>query len=363
MEIKAILDSIHEGRRLFKDELLYLYRNAPLSELIYIADGIRMKKHPEGRVGWIIDRNVNITNICSCRCKFCNFHRVKGASDIYITSMDQYREKIKELRKLGGNQLLLQGGMHPDLGVDFYENLFSDLKKIDPEIKLHALGPPEIVWLSKKDKLSYLEVLQRLVASGLDSLPGAGAEILSDRVRKIVSPAKCSSKEWFDVMRVAHSINLTTSATMMFGHAETDEERIDHLIAVREVQDEKPVDANGFIAFIPWPFQDEGTKLKTVSGITNNSTISCYVRLIAISRIALDNVNNIQASWLTVGPDTASLCLHAGANDMGSIMIEENVVSSAGASYALDADGIQRVIAKAGFTPAQRDQQYNYYSG
>jgi cyclic dehypoxanthinyl futalosine synthase len=242
--------------------------------------------------------------------------------------------------------------------LDFYTGLFSDLKKEYPGLRLHALGPPEIAYLAKKEKQSYRQVLESLIASGLDSLPGGGAEILHDRVRKAISPGKCGTKAWLDVMREAHKLNLTTSATMMFGHVETLRERLQHLVYLREVQAERPPGSTGFVAFIPWPFQDAGTRLRKEENVLNQVTARDYIRTIAISRILLPNIDNIQASWLTVGAPTAQLCLHAGANDLGSIMIEENVVSSAGASYKMDAKGIQQAIAGAGFVPYRRDQDY-----
>jgi cyclic dehypoxanthinyl futalosine synthase len=235
--------------------------------------------------------------------------------------------------------------------------LFRQLKSHFPKLKLHALGPPEIVFISKKERKSYRYILEALVEAGLESLPGAGAEILSDRVRKIVSPGKCKTNEWLDVMREAHRMNLVTSATMMFGHIETPRERIEHLAFIRQVQGEKPDGAHGFVSFIPWPFMDEGTELQK-QGIRNQSTAGDYLRLIAISRLMLNNVVNIQASWLTVGAVTAQLCLHGGANDFGSIMMEENVVSAAGASYKMDAAGIQQAIRDAGFEPRYRNQAY-----
>lgn len=345
-------------------EGLKLYRKAPLSELVFVADEIRQnigkQNNTQNIVGWIIDRNVNITNVCISQCKFCNFYRKYGHEECYITSLDEYREKIEELFELGGNQLLLQGGLHPRLKIDFYEKLFRDLKKIRPGLKLHALGPPEIHHIARISKLSYSDVLQRLASAGLDSLPGAGAEILSDRVRREISPGKCTTQQWLDVMREAHRQYITTSATMMFGHIETDEERIKHLILLREVQAEKPDTSDGFTTFVPWPFQDEATVLRQQLGITNKITTLEYLRLITISRIMLPNIKNIQASWLTVGKETAQLCLHAGANDFGSIMIEENVVSSAGASYQFDAQGIQAAIREAGFEARRRNQQYEY---
>ena len=341
-------------------EGLFLYEKAPTSELMFFANELRKKQKPDNKVSWIIDRNVNITNVCISQCKFCNFYRKPKAQDAYITTIDEYKKKIKELLCYGGEQLLLQGGLHPELGLKFYSGLFRKLKSLYPDIKLHALSPTEIVHISKLEKLSYSDVLKALIKAGLDSLPGGGAEILSDRVRKLVSPAKCNGKEWLDVMRQAHKLNILTSATMMFGHIETKGERINHLISIRQVQSEKPENTDGFIAFIPWTFQDKGTFLKDKKGVRNNVSADEYIKTIAISRIMLPNIKNIQVSWLTVGKDIGQICLHSGANDFGSVMIEENVVSAAGASYKLDADGIQKAITEAGFIPQLRNQKYDY---
>lgn len=342
------------------EEGIYLFENAPLNSLVFVADELRKVQKPDGKVTWMIDRNVNTTNVCIANCKFCNFYRIPGHAEAYITTMDEYRVKIEEMRRLGGDQMLLQGGHHPDLGIDFYEQLFRDLKSNFPDIKLHALGPPEIAHIAKIGKLTHTEVLSRLKAAGLDSLPGAGAEILNDRVRRMISKGKCSGQEWLDVMRAAHQLEITTSATMMFGHIETLHERFEHLAWIRQVQSEKPKHAKGFLAFIPWPFQDDGTLLRRVKGIRNQVTAEEYIRMIALSRIMLPNVINIQASWLTVGEKTAQLCLHAGANDFGSIMIEENVVSAAGAPHRFTSAGIQKAIKEAGFEPQLRTQQYDY---
>lgn len=340
------------------DEGLQLYNNARLEELIYVADRIRSEFHPDNHAGWMIDRNVNITNICFSQCTFCNFCRKKDSEDAYITTIDEYRKKIDELFTLGGDQLLLQGGMNPNLGLSFYTDLFRDLKRNYPALKLHALGPPEIVFLARKERLSYSDVLTRLMDAGLDSLPGAGAEILSDRVRKILSPGKATTREWLDVMIEAHRLNLPTSATMMMGHIETREERIIHLSLLREVQEQKPEGHYGFISFIPWPFQDSGTALAANSGVRNNVNATEYIRIIAISRIFLNNIRNIQSSVLTVGRETGQVTLHAGANDIGSIMIEENVVSAAGGGNRFNAGEMKEIIRQAGFVPRRRNQKY-----
>ena len=362
MQTTSLLEKALNGQQLSFNEALFLYENAPLNVIMEAAHSRRMQMHPEKQVGWIIDRNVNITNICFSFCKFCNFCRKSSSEDGYITSLDEYRQKIHEMVKLGGDQLLLQGGMHPKLGLEFYVDLFSSLKKEFPSIKLHTLGPPEVVHIAKLAGISFRETLLRLQEAGMDSLPGAGAEILVDRVRKIVSPAKCNSDEWLDVMREAHKINLPTSATMMFGHVETPAERIEHLMRIREVQDEVPKGHFGFLNFVPWPFMDEGTNLLTRHNISNQTNARDYIRLIAISRLILSNVPHIQASWLTVGQQTGQVCLHAGADDFGSIMIEENVVSSAGAHYKMDSDGIQQCIQDAGFKPARRNQRFEAFN-
>jgi cyclic dehypoxanthinyl futalosine synthase len=343
------------------EEGVHLYHHAPLADLVYTANEMRkIHKKNDPHVTWIIDRNANTTNVCIANCKFCNFFRVPGHPESYITTIEQYKKKIDETYRYGGRQLLLQGGHHPDLGLSYYVDLFSKLKELYPDLKLHALGPPEIAHITKLEKSTHTKVLKALTAAGLDSLPGAGAEILNDRVRRLISKGKCTGKEWLDVMRAAHQLNITTSATMMFGHIETIEERFEHLVWLREVQSEKPADAKGFLAFIPWPFQDDGTLLKRLKGITNNVSGTEYIRMLSLSRIMLPNVVNIQASWLTVGKEVAQLCLHAGANDFGSIMIEENVVSAAGAPHRFTAQGIQNAIKEAGFIPQLRNQQYDF---
>jgi cyclic dehypoxanthinyl futalosine synthase len=341
-------------------EGLRLYTTAPVEELMFVANKLRQIHNPGKKVGWMIDRNVNITNICFSQCSFCNFCRKKSSDEAYTTSIPEYINKIDEMISLGGDQLLLQGGMNPDLGLEFYTDLFRNLIKMYPSLKLHALGPPEIVHLARKEHMSYYEVLSRLIDAGLNSLPGAGAEILSDRVRRIVSPAKASTKEWLEVMKEAHKLNLPTSATMMFGHVETIEERVEHLILLRDLQEMKPEGHFGFITFIPWAFQDEGTILLKKHAIRSNYTGPDYIRMIALSRIILNNIKNIQASILTVGKDIGMLSLHSGANDLGSIMIEENVVSAAGSKNRFNADEMQAIIKEAGFIPGRRNQKYEF---
>ena len=358
-----VSDLLHRALRLewlTPEEGVFLFENAATAELMYVGNAMRQHHVPGDVVTWIIDRNSNTTNVCIANCKFCNFYRRPGHEESYITSMEEYRVKIEETFRFGGEQLLLQGGHHPDLGLAYYTDLFRQLKSEFPNLKLHALGPPEVAHVAKLEGMSHYDVLKALKESGLDSLPGAGAEILSDRVRRLISKGKCGGEEWLNVMRAAHQLRLTTSATMMFGHIETNLERMEHFAAIRQVQSEKPADAKGFLAFIPWPFQDEDTILRKIKRARNAVTGDEYVRMIAMSRIMLPNVVNIQASWLTVGKQVAQVCLHSGANDFGSIMIEENVVSAAGARFRFTADGIQNAIREAGFVPRLRNQQYEF---
>jgi cyclic dehypoxanthinyl futalosine synthase len=361
MTIQSLLKRALNLEFLSIEEGVFLYENAATTELMFVANEIRnIKKNNSNKVTWIIDRNLNTTNVCIANCKFCNFYRIPGHAESYITSIETYKTKIEETFKYGGEQLLLQGGHHPDLGLSYYVNLFKELKSLYPNLKLHALGPPEIAHITKLEKSTHTDVLKALIDAGMDSLPGAGAEILNDRVRRLISKGKCTGREWLDVMRACHQLNITTSATMMFGHIETIYERFEHLVWLREVQEEKPKEAKGFLAFIPWPFQDDGTLLKRVKGITNNVSSDEYIRMLALSRIMLPNIENIQASWLTVGKQTAQICLHAGANDFGSIMIEENVVSVAGAPHRFTYKTIQDAITEAGFEPQLRNQQYGF---
>jgi len=342
------------------EEGVFIFQTAPLTEIMFVANELRKKQVPHGKVTWQIDRNVNTTNVCVANCKFCNFYRIPGHKDAYITDMPAYRRKILETIKYGGDQLLLQGGHHPDLGLEFYTKTFREIKQEFPTIKLHTLGPPEVAHITKLEKSTHKEVLIALKDAGMDSLPGAGAEILVDRVRRLISKGKCGAQEWLDIMHEAHKLNITTSATMMFGHVETIEERFEHLVKIREVQSRKPAKAKGFLAFIPWTFQDVDTLLTRIRGVHNLTTPDEYIRMIAISRIMLPNIKNIQASWLTVGKQTAQICLHAGANDFGSIMIEENVVSAAGAPHRFTYKTIQDAIREAGFEPQLRNQQYEW---
>ncbi len=360
MELNNLYQRALDFEFLSAEEGMFLFNNAPLTELMYVANELRKKQVPHGKVTWQIDRNVNTTNVCIANCKFCNFYRIPGHADAYITDIETYKNKIEETIKYGGDQLLLQGGHHPELGLSFYVDLFKELKSLYPNIKLHTLGPPEVAHITKLEKSTHREVLMALKEAGMDSLPGAGAEILTDRVRRLISKGKCGAQEWLDIMHEAHKLNITTSATMMFGHVETLQERFEHLIKLREVQSRKPENAKGFLAFIPWTFQDVDTLLAKIRGVHNLTTAEEYIRMIALSRIMLPNVKNIQASWLTVGKQVAQICLNAGANDFGSIMIEENVVSAAGAPHRFTSTTIQQSIKEAGFEPQLRNQQYEW---
>lgn len=360
LTLKDIYLKSHNGELLTQGEAWRLYSEAPLAELAAQADMLRQKLVPDPSVvTWQIDRNVNTTNVCTSGCLFCNFHcKPHQTEKHFITTIEQYCSKIDTMIALGGNQLLLQGGMHPKLGIEFYEELFRELKHRYPTLRLHALGAPEVAHIAKISGLTTQQTLERLVAAGLDSLPGAGAEILVPRVRKIISPAKPSVEQWLEVMHQAHMMNLPTSATMMYGHIETPQERVEHLIRIRDLQAQVPAGNYGFIAFIPWIFCSTGTQLEKRGVVSHFSPLE-YIRIIATARLVLNNIRNIQASWLTVGKQTAQVALHSGANDFGSIMIEENVVSSAGANNHFDANGIQKAIREAGFTPKLRDQLYN----
>jgi len=359
MELNKLYDKALNIAPLTPEEGLFLYEKAPVNELLSLANNIRFKHNPERRVSWQIDRNVNYTNVCISGCLFCNFHcTISQRERSYTISADEYRSKIEELRMLGGDQLLLQGGLHPEYGITFYEKLFKEIKAIDPLIKLNALGPPEVTHIARISNLTIKETLERLVKAGLNTLPGAGAEILSNRVRKIISPAKPSADKWVEVMTEAHRQGLGTTATMVYGHIETLNERIEHLALIRDIQSKKPVDAPGFRAFICWPMQTEGTRLGQMFPITPMTQLE-HLKMIAIARIMLCNIPHIQASWLTIGKSTGTLSLHCGADDMGSIMVEENVVSSAGANNYMNASQIQQTIKEAGFEPWLRDQDYN----
>ncbi len=359
MNLDNTINKITDRQELSLKEALNIYEGLPTSELMQIAYSIRKMIKPGNVVSWIIDRNINISNICSSGCAFCSFYCAsEKEKKSFTTTLAEYKDKIEELFRLGGSQLLLQGGLNPEFRLSYYENLFIELKQMFPRLKLHALGPPEIYYLARMEKISVASVIERLIKSGLDSLPGAGAEILCDRVRRIVSPNKCTSAQWLNVMHEAHKQHMLTTATMMFGHIETPEERLKHIFKIKNTQAQKPADAVGFIAFIPWTFQSPNTALIQKFPAIKKTSIDTYLRTIAISRIILQNVDNIQASWLTTGTETARLALYVGANDLGSIMIEENVVASSGVTNKLTAVQMQELIKDAGFEPRMRDQNY-----
>jgi cyclic dehypoxanthinyl futalosine synthase len=339
---------IARGERISPEEGLFLLEKVDLLTLGALANGVRERKHPEGIVTFVIDRNINYTNVCTNRCRFCAFYRAPGDEEAYLLTREEIFEKIDELLEGGGTQILMQGGIHPDLSLEFFEGLFRTIKE-RYTIHIHALSPPEVIHLSRQSSLTVPDVLAGLKRAGLDSIPGGGAEILVDRVRKRTSPRKISSDEWLGVMREAHLLDLPTSATMMFGSIETGEDIITHLIRIRDLQDE----TGGFTAFIPWSYQPGNTDLKgdPATGIE-------YLRTLAVSRIILDNVDNIQASWVTQGPKMGQVALFFGANDMGSTMLEENVVAATGTSYAMASEEIVRIVRNAGFIPAQRNMTY-----
>jgi cyclic dehypoxanthinyl futalosine synthase len=350
MAIAAIAAKVRSGGRLSPAEALELYRRAPTPLLGRLADAVRARKHPDSIVTYIIDRNVNYTNVCVAKCTFCAFYRPVGSAEGYVLGFDELFRKIDETIAVGGVQLLLQGGHNPDLPLAWYEDLFRTIKERYPAFRLHALSPPEIIHLSRLSQLPVAAVIARLVAAGLDSVPGGGAEILVDRVRKLLHCyGKASSDEWIDVMRHAHRAGLRTTATMMYGTVETDQERIEHLIRLRSLQDE----TGGFTAFIAWSYQPEHTELAG-----SEATGLDYLRTLALARLVLDNFPNLQASWVTQGGKVGQLSLAYGANDMGSVMIEENVVRAAGASYCMDEAEIVRNIEDAGFVAKRRNMQY-----
>lgn len=347
-EIEDILEKSLQNKRLSSQECLKLFSAKELTSLGMAADEISRRKHPENYRTYIIDRNINYTNICTSGCKFCAFYREVEQRDTYIISRDSLCKKIEETLSLGGRQILMQGGLHPSLKLDFYVDLLKSIKtKYD--IHIHAFSPPEIIHFSKLNNLPVRDIIQKLNEAGLDSVPGGGAEILVNRCRNLLSPNKCTAQEWLDVMREAHKLGMRTTATMMFGHIETIEERIEHLEKIRELQDE----TGGFTAFIAWTFQPKNTQIHT-------SLLGSYdyLKTIAISRLYLDNIENIQASWVTQGSKIAQLSLKFGANDMGSTMIEENVVRAAGVSYQMDKEEIESLIKDLGYEAMQRDLYY-----
>ncbi|MEW6428195.1 MAG: cyclic dehypoxanthinyl futalosine synthase [Thermodesulfobacteriota bacterium] len=344
----TITDKVLSGGRLSPEEGLALFHSADLYALGFLADAVRRRKHPEATVTYVIDRNINYTDVCISGCKFCAFYKAPEKAGGYVLSFDELSGKIRETKELGGTQILLQGGLHPDLGLEFYEEMLRFIKGHD--IHIHGFSPPEVNHFADISGLSVREVLVRLMAAGLDSIPGGGAEILCDRVRTEISPRKCSTDRWLAVMEQAHKLGMRTSATMMFGHVETDEEMFEHFSRLRDLQDR----TGGFTAFIPWPFQPGNTVLDHIKPATGHR----YLRTLAMSRIFLDNFDNVQASWVTQGPKIAQLSLFFGANDFGSTMIEENVVAAAGVSFRLSEAEIRQLVEAAGFSARQRLMDY-----
>ncbi len=346
-----------DGERLIKEDALALLRSNDILNLGALAAELAKRKNGDrpGIVTYIIDRNINYSNICISKCKFCAFYKEKGAEGAYVLTLEEIYQKIRETVKLDGVQILLQGGLHPDFKIDFYTGLLAGIKENFPQIHIHAFSPPEILNISRLSGLEMSRTIAMLKDAGLASIPGGGAEVLSDSVRKKISPAKCSSNQWLEVMETAHGMGLRSSGTMMFGHVETDEDIVDHLLAIRELQDR----TGGFTAFIPWTFQPENTELgagKSVGGFG-------YLRLVAVARVVLDNIGHIQASWVTQGPKVAQMALFFGADDMGSTMIEENVVRAAGVSFRMSSKEICRLIEDIGMKPMRRKNDYSLING
>ncbi|MCJ2163084.1 MULTISPECIES: cyclic dehypoxanthinyl futalosine synthase [unclassified Pseudodesulfovibrio] len=348
-KLDTIFSKILDGGRIDFEEAMTVYAEAEFHDLGHLAHQVRLQKHPEPVVTYVVDRNINYSNICVCCCKFCAFYREPGQAEGYVLSFEEIGRKIQETLSLGGTQILMQGGHHPDLPLTWYEDLLRFIKTNYP-IHIHAFSPPEVVFWSEKERIPVSEVLERLRAAGLDSIPGGGAEILVDAVRTEVAPNKCPTAQWLGVMEEAHRQGMRTTATMMFGHVETPAQRLEHLFRVRDVQDR----TGGFTAFIPWTFQPDHTELPHCRKLTSVE----YLRTLAVSRLVLDNVDNIQVSWVTMGPEIAQLALYFGGNDFGSTMIEENVVKAAGVAFRLSREDIHRLVKTAGFTPRQRTMNY-----
>ncbi len=343
-----------EGARLDPDEAELLDEKAPLLELGLAADQRRRALHGDGVVTYIVSRNVNYTNVCTTACHFCAFYRPRGHKEAYVLTKDELAQKLDETVKLGGIEILMQGGLHPDLGIEWYEDLFRWMKRGWPTINLHALSPEEIWHIARTSQLGLDATIDRLVAAGLDSIPGGGAEILHDEVRRRIAPLKCSTDEWLTVMRAAHLKSLRSTATLMFGVGEEPVHRIAHLSRLRELQDE----TGGFTAFICWPFQSANTRL-----VPGDGSAQAYLRTNALARLFLDNVPNLQSSWVTMGGGVAQAALHMGCNDFGQVMIEENVVSAAGTTFKMDSEEVERHIRDAGFVPARRNMRYERIGG
>lgn len=349
--MSPIAEKVRAGERISGEEFLELAASNDIHLLGQLADSVRHRLHPDPVVTYVVDRNINYTDICISACKFCAFFKAPDESTGSVLTKDELAQKIQETKELGGTQILLQGGLHPDLSLDYYEEMLRFMKQMD--IHVHGFSPPEIYHFAELAGLTVRQVIERLMQAGLDSIPGGGAEILSDRVRQTLAPRKCSADRWIEVMEEAHHLGLRTTATMMFGHIETMEERLEHLQRIRDLQDR----TSGFTAFIPWPFQPDNTVLTKGEPIEKETAFG-YLKMLALSRIFLDNIDNIQASWVTQGPKIAQLSLFFGANDFGSTMIEENVVAAAGVYFRLSEMEIQRLVQSAGFTPRQRLMDY-----
>lgn len=347
--LKNISEKVEKRLRISSDECLELLKSSDLFLLGRLANDLRLSSSPADKVTYVVDRNINFTNICVSECTFCAFYKNPESKEGYVLSDEEIFRKIEEAVKAGATQILMQGGLNPSLSIDYYEGLLRKIKNRF-SVHIHSFSPPEIVFIAKTSEIEVKEVLLRLRDAGLDTIPGGGAEILVDRVRQEISPHKCNAGDWLDVMRRAHKIGIGSTATMMFGHVESLEERVAHLLKIRELQDE----TGGFRAFIPWTFQWENTKI----GKVTTSAIE-YLKTVAISRIFLDNIKNIQASWVTQGPKISQLSLMFGANDFGGTMMEENVVRMAGASFRMTEKEIIELIKHAGFVPARRDTNYN----
>lgn len=348
---KHLIDKALAGKRLDPEDAEGLLNSSELQKIGLAADEIRRKLHPEGIVSYLLDRNINYTNVCVARCTFCNFYRKPKQGEGYLLTSEEIFRKIEKTIEMGGTGILMQGGMNPDLKIDYYEDLLRSIRE-RYTIHLHCFSPPEIVVLAKLSKLSIREAIRRLKTAGLDSIPGGGAEILTDRMRRKISPGKCTADQWLDVMRIAHEEGLLTTATMMFGAGETVRETVEHLDRIRRLQDE----THGFVAFIPWNVQLKDTIMNQT--IESSVSPTEYLKVLAVSRIYLDNVKNIQVSWLTQGLHVAQIALFFGANDVGSIMMEENVISTAGANYTATRSDLIALIKRAGFSPVQRDTLY-----
>ncbi len=358
MNVPDLCSKILAGERISFEEGVYLHDNAELDTLAYLADDIRQRLHPDGVVSYIIDRNLNPTNVCVTDCSFCSFYaKPKDSDKAYVLERDEIYKRIQETVDVGGVQILMQSGHHPKLGCEWFEELFNDIMQRWPDLHLHAMAPSEIEHLGRVSKIPTLEVLKRLQAAGMKSMPGGGAEVLTERVRAKIAPRKTSSDDWIRIMEEAHSISMLTTATMMFGHVETTADRIEHLQRIRDLQDR----TKGFTAFIGWTFQPGENPLgeELIASGWSKATHAEYFRLTCIARIFLDNFENIQASFVTQGADAAQLALHMGCNDFGSVMLEENVVSAAGCFELVDVSEIEKRIVNAGFTPRRRNQAYS----